>query len=82
MNTAVYLHKIAATPGNKVSHPENIRPFVGTNLAWDNIDRLEEILSGGAPPTEPTVSQCKLCVFILTFHPRQYLQWSNRKREA
>ena len=38
---------MAATPGNEVPHPENIRPVVGTTLAWDNIDRLEETLSGG-----------------------------------
>ena len=38
---------MAATPGNEVPLPENIRPFVGTTLAWDNIDRLEETLSGG-----------------------------------
>ena len=38
---------MAATPGNEVPPPENIRPFVGTTLAaWDNIDRLEETLSG------------------------------------
>ena len=29
------------------SSSKNIRPFVGTTLAWDNIDRLEETLSGG-----------------------------------
>ena len=38
---------MAATPGNEVPLPENIRPFVGTTLAWDNIDRREETLSGG-----------------------------------
>ena len=38
---------MAATPGNEVPLPENIRPFVGTTLAWDNIDRLDETLSGG-----------------------------------
>ena len=38
---------MAATPGNKVPLSENIRPFVGTTLPWDNIDRLEQTLSGG-----------------------------------
>ena len=47
INTALCLQKMAATPGNEVPLPENIRPFVGTTLAWDNIDRLEETLSGG-----------------------------------
>ena len=27
--------------------PDNIRPHISTSLAWDNIDRLEETLSGG-----------------------------------
>ena len=40
------LQKMAATRGNEVPLPENIRPFIGTNLVWDNIDRLEEALSG------------------------------------
>ena len=47
INTALCLQKMSATPGNEVPLPENIRPFVGTTLAWDNIDRLEETLSGG-----------------------------------
>ena len=46
MNTALCLQKMAATPGNEVSLPENIQPFVSTTLAWDNIDRLEGTLSG------------------------------------
>lgn len=46
MNTVLCLQKMAATPGNEVSLPENIQPFVSTTLAWDNIDRLEETLSG------------------------------------
>lgn len=44
---------MAETPGNEVPLPENIRSFVGTTLAWDNIDRLEETLS----------------VSVLNFHP-------------
>ena len=27
--------------------PETIKPYINTTLAWDNIDRLEETLSGG-----------------------------------
>ena len=46
INTALCLQKMAATPGNEVPLPENIRPFIGTTLAWDNIDRLEGTLSG------------------------------------
>ena len=47
INTALCLQKMSATPGNEVPLPENICPFVGTTLAWENIDRLEETLSGG-----------------------------------
>ena len=47
INTTLCLQKIVATLGNEVPLPENIRPFVSTTLAWDNIDRLEETLSGG-----------------------------------
>jgi len=39
---------MAATRGNEVSLPENIQPSVSTTLAWDNIGRLEETLSGAA----------------------------------
>ena len=38
--------KLAATSCNEVPLPHNIRPFISTTLAWDNIDRLEETLSG------------------------------------
>ena len=37
---------MAATPENTVPLPENIKPYISTSLAWDNIDRLEETLSG------------------------------------
>ena len=47
INTALCLLKIVAIPGNEVPLPENIRPLVGITLAWDNIDHLEESLSGG-----------------------------------
>lgn len=46
MNTAFCLQKMAATPENDIPLPENIQPFISTTLAWDNIDRLEETLSG------------------------------------
>ena len=46
MNIALCLQKMAATPSNEVSLPENIQPFVSTTQAWDNIDRLEGTLSG------------------------------------
>ena len=40
------LQKMALTPDNEVPLPENIQAYINTTLAWDNIDRLEEILSG------------------------------------
>ena len=46
MNTALCLQKMALTPYNEVPLPENIQTYVNTTLAWDNIDRLEETLSG------------------------------------
>ena len=38
---------MAMTPENAVPFPDNIKPHISTWLAWDNIDRLEETLSGG-----------------------------------
>jgi hypothetical protein len=46
MNTALCLQKMALTPDNAIPLPENIQPYINTTLAWDNIDRLEETLSG------------------------------------
>ena len=34
-------------PENAVPLPDNIKPYISTLLAWDNINRLEETLSGG-----------------------------------
>lgn len=47
VNTALCLQKLAATPENTIPLPENIKKYISTSLAWDNIDRLEETLSGG-----------------------------------
>ena len=46
LNTALCLQKLASTPENAVPLPDNIQPYISTTLAWDNIDRLEETLSG------------------------------------
>lgn len=46
INTALCLQKLAVTSRNEVPLPDNIRPFTNTTLACDNIDRLEETLSG------------------------------------
>ena len=46
-NTALCLKKMALTPENAVPLSDNIKPYISTSLAWDNIDRLEDTLSGG-----------------------------------
>ena len=46
INTVLCLQKLASTLHNEVPLPDNICPFISTTLAWDNIDRLEETLSG------------------------------------
>ena len=44
INTALRLQKMAST--SEIPLPDNIQPHVRTTLAWDNIHRLEEALSG------------------------------------
>jgi len=44
INTALCLQKMAST--SEIPLADNIQPHVSTTLAWDNIDRLEETLSG------------------------------------
>ena len=46
LNTALCLKKLSATPESMIPLPDNIKPHVSTSLAWDNIDCLEETLSG------------------------------------
>jgi len=45
-DTALCLQKLAASRNERVVLPTSIMPHVFTNLAWDNIDRLEETLTG------------------------------------
>ena len=44
--TALRLQKLATESQLKVTLPTSIKPHVFTNLAWDNIDRLKETLTG------------------------------------
>ena len=44
INTDLCLQKMAST--SEIPLPANIQPHVSTTLAWDNIDHLEETLSG------------------------------------
>ena len=46
INIALCLQKMALTPDHEVPLPENIQTYVSIMLAWDNIDKLEEVLSG------------------------------------
>jgi hypothetical protein len=45
-DTALCLAKMAASQDEQAVIPTNIHKHVFTNLAWDNIDRLEETLTG------------------------------------
>ena len=45
-DTALCLPKLATGLNQRVALPASIKPYVFTNLAWDNIDRLEEALTG------------------------------------
>ena len=44
INTALCFQKVAST--SEIPLPDKIQPHVSTTLAWDNIDRLEEMLVG------------------------------------
>ena len=46
INTVLCLQKMALAHDNEDPLPEKIQSYVQTTLAWDNIDRLEETLSG------------------------------------
>ena len=45
-DTALCLQKMAANLNQKLVLPGTFHPNVFPNLAWDNIDRLEETLTG------------------------------------
>ncbi|KAG1682044.1 hypothetical protein GQR58_011368 [Nymphon striatum] len=49
LDTALCLQKLSLVE-NEVCVPFDIHPQIFTTLAWDNIDRLEETLSGGTYP--------------------------------
>ena len=42
LNTALCHQKMTMNPENTVLLPVNIKPYIDTSLAWDNIDRLED----------------------------------------
>ena len=45
-DTALCLQKLTTGLNHRVALPASIKPYVFTNFAWDNIDRLEETLTG------------------------------------
>ena len=45
-DTALCLQKLATSLNRSVVLPVSVQPGIFTNLAWDNIDRLEETLTG------------------------------------
>ncbi|KAK3884774.1 hypothetical protein Pcinc_010960 [Petrolisthes cinctipes] len=47
LETALCIQKLESHTDESVPMPEQIQPLIPTTLAWDNIDRLEETLSGG-----------------------------------
>ena len=47
--------------------PETIKPYINTTLVWDNIDRLEETLSGAG--TKEPLAKLKLTFLsVIRFH--------------
>ena len=46
IDTALCLQKLANGDESGVAIPSNMIPGIPTNLAYDNIDRIEETLSG------------------------------------
>ena len=47
IDTALCINKVANVDSDSVPLPSKVNPAVPTVLAYDNIDRLEEFLSGG-----------------------------------
>jgi len=47
IETALCIQKLQSTSEQGIAIPSKIHPNVFTTLAWDNIDRIEETLSGG-----------------------------------
>lgn len=45
-DTALCIEKLSSGSTEQAVIPRNIQPYIFTNLAWDNIDRLEETLTG------------------------------------
>ncbi|KAK3885065.1 hypothetical protein Pcinc_010719 [Petrolisthes cinctipes] len=53
LETAICIQKLESHTDESVPMPEQIQPLIPTTLARDNIDRLEETLSGGVYGPHP-----------------------------
>ena len=71
MNTALCLQKMASTPENGAPLSDNIRAHISTSLARDNIDRLEETLSGGGTSRRENGIAVQSCHFGPHLPPSQ-----------
>ena len=60
---------MALTPDNEVPLPENIQAYVNTTLEWDNIDRLEETLSGAGASHQVNGIAVQARYFLLSLPP-------------
>ena len=65
-DTGLCLQKLAAA-NQGIILPENIHPYIFTNLAFDNIDRLEETLTGGG--TTHRVNSIAVQPRVFGLHP-------------
>lgn len=82
MSTVRCLQKLALTPINDVPLPETIQPYINTTVAWDNIDRLEETLSGAGTShtVSGTVVQARHFGPNLTPPPGIIQAWTRKRR--
>ncbi|XP_053399793.1 uncharacterized protein LOC123523028 [Mercenaria mercenaria] len=81
LDTALCLQKLAETDESNIALPANILPCIPTTVAFDNIDRLEETLSGEGTshrvngiivqPQVPTVTMGKTTRTVLNTTKRR-----------
>ena len=72
INTALCLQKMASA--SEIPLPDNIQPLVCTTLAWNNIDCLEETLSGEGTSQRVNGQQCRQGILVHDFPQSTLLQ--------
>ena len=72
INTALCLQKMASA--SEIPLPDNIQPLVCTTLAWNNIDCLEETLSGEGTSQRVNGQQCRKGILVHDFPQSTLLQ--------